>query len=258
MNHIALAAGIGFLVAAVAAWRGVWRGWTRTFITAHLPLPITIYPAFGLLMLTLPLHETRPFPGSSLLVGTALIFALLAAILALWNPVWFGPRWFRELKASSAPMEPDLTDPLTRSMFFASQPRRDARAPLKGFRSHPPLRRWRVSLVGDPSWGSLGMRRRIGGHLELHQSGLCFYMNGVEARAQQDLITFGIRREDITNVGVVPRRKGNGRWSREYLYPSLEIRTVGGNVHRFEAFFPRRIAQVISAELQLELEDTRS
>lgn len=98
-NLVAIVAGLIVLAASAAAWKGYWRGWTRTFITAHLPLPVTLLPVFGLLLIAFPLNDTN-VPGGRILAGIALVLVPFAVVLMLWNPGWWGPRWFREMKSS--------------------------------------------------------------------------------------------------------------------------------------------------------------
>jgi hypothetical protein len=225
---LAVAAGVAVLAASAAAWAGRWRGWTRTFITAHLPVPLTILPAFGLLLIAFGLHDAGPFPGSSALAGAALVTALVAAVLAVWNPPWFGPAWFRDLK-TSGPVDPDLSDPLTASTYALSRTDVDARGPVaERFGDGPPLHAWRVSLVDGGA--------RVGGHLELHRTGLAFYPNELEARMRQDPLAVVLESKDIAAVRVVSAR-------------AIEIEGPPGSVRRYEAFFPKRIAKEIEASV---------
>lgn len=229
MTYLALAVGVAAVAASAAAWAGRWRGWTRTFITAHLPVPVTILPAFGLLMIAVPLHDSGPFTGSSALVGAALVVALMAFVLALWNPVWFGPRWYRELKASGDPIEFDLSDPLTASAYAFARADVDERALVaETFGDAPPAAAWRVSLVdGDV---------KIGGHLELHRDAVAFYPNKTEARTREEPFALILSKREVAGV-------------RTTSAISLEIEERSGAVHRLTAFFPRRIAERIEADL---------
>lgn len=224
MSYVIVVVGVALLAASAAAWLGHWRRWTRTFITAHLPAPITILPALGALLVTFGLHDVSPFPGSSFLAGAALVGGLVAVVLALWDPPWFGPAWFREVKASG-PVEPDLSDPLTASTYAMSRGDVDPRAPVaRRFGDSKPLERWRVSLVDGSA--------KVGGHLELHQGGLAFYPNEMEARMREDAFSLMLEPAD---VGAVRSAGGT----------AFEIETRDGSVHRFEAFFPGRIVERI-------------
>jgi hypothetical protein len=227
---VALAAGVAIMAASVAAWRGLWRRWTRTFATAHVPIPITILPAFGAQLIALGLHDVGPFPGSSALVGAALTGGLVAFVLALWNPPWFGPRWFRDMKASGEPVDPDLSDPLTASTYALARTGVDARGPVaERFGDSEPIEKWRVSLVdGDV---------KVGGHLELHPAGIAFYPNDMEARMRDEPFAVTVERNDLAAV-----RAAGGT--------AFEVETTSGSVHRFEAFFPGRIVK--------RLEDARA
>lgn len=223
-----MAVGVVALAASTAAWLGTWRGWTRTFITAHLPAPLTILPAFGFLMVAFGLRDVRPFAGSSVVVGCALLAALAAAILALWNPPWLGPAWFREMKASGEPVTPDLSDPLTASTHAMSRSDVDARAPVvEKFGQGKALASWRVSLDDAGA--------KIGGHLELHPDGIAFYPNEMEARMRAEPFAVTVPRREVSEV----RRASRG----------FEVRTASGTVHRFEAFFPRRIVARLAESL---------
>lgn len=230
MNHLPVVAGIIALTASAAAWRGMWRGWTRTVVTAHLPVPLTILPALGTLLIALSIHEAGAFTGSAVLVGAALVAALLAPILAVWNPSWFGPAWYRELKASGKPIEPDLSDPLTAATDALTRSDVNGRTPVaKRFGESRPLARWRVSLLHHST--------KVGGYLELHPVGIAFYPNHLEARMRSQPFAIMLRIEEVSAV----------RAARRSVTPSLEIHTSDGTVHHFEAFFPRRIERRIQA-----------
>lgn len=83
--------GIGIL-----AWSGRWRGWVSA--PALPAAAISFIPGFGILLLAVGISRVSP-PA----VG-AVLFILSAPalpagfILSLWNPDWFGPRWYREHK----------------------------------------------------------------------------------------------------------------------------------------------------------------
>lgn len=192
-------------------------------MTAHVPIPITILPAFGALLLAFGAHDAGPFTGSRALVGAALAGALVAFVLAVWNPPWFGPQWFRAMKTSGEPIDPDRTDPLTASTYALARSDVDARAPVaERFGDSKALESWRVSLVDGEV--------KVGGHLELHPAGIAFYPNDMEARIRDDPVAVVVERHDLVAIRTAG---GTG----------FEVETGTGSVHRFEAFFPGRIVK---------------
>lgn len=127
-NYLAIASGVAFVAASAAAWLGRWTGWTRTFITAHLPVPVTLLPAFGFLLIALGLGELDTWAWSKYLSATALLILVMAVVLMLWNPAWWGPSWYRQLKSTGEEIEPDLRDPLTAATFAAAARGMDPKA----------------------------------------------------------------------------------------------------------------------------------
>lgn len=86
--------GVGLLVFAWICWSGRWKGWTKLPMTGNFPL--TFVPALGFSTLVVTLGGYLPKP-LFLALGSLVVPVLFAGlVLSLWEPRWFGPRWWRE------------------------------------------------------------------------------------------------------------------------------------------------------------------
>ncbi len=88
--------GVGLLVFAVACWTGRITWWTRSVMP---PWATVFTPALGLLLLGNALADVT----DSVAVGAVLYvpcFALfvLGFVVAIKEPRWSGPRWYREAR----------------------------------------------------------------------------------------------------------------------------------------------------------------
>lgn len=179
------------MAASAAAWSGAWKAWARRFITAQLPVPVTLLPAFGLLLIALGIDELNRFGWARGFSASAMLLVIPAVILMLWNPPWWGPSWYRKMKAQSERLDPDYRDPLTAATYAAvsSSPRATPREVLT---ADPPLVEWRASLLAAQSPGATrnsGPQRKVGGRLCLYPGvGLVFAPRPIEVRSRSQAI----------------------------------------------------------------------
>lgn len=249
-----IAAGAGLLAASAAAWSGIWKAWARRFITAHLPIPVTLLPAFGLLLIALGIDELNLFGWARALSASAMLLVLAAVVLMLWNPLWWGPLWYRQLKAQFENIEADLRDPLT-AASHAAVSSSSLETPREPFTSDPPLVTWRASLVAgekpdEPT--SPWRQRKVGGKLCLHpEAGLVFVPRPIEVRARSYPI---LRLRNTEIIGVAVGRGGKcSQGQRQvalFFPPRLCIRTHS-ETYVFEVFLPGRIANAIAEHLHV-------
>jgi hypothetical protein len=86
--------GTALLAVSWLCWTGRWRAWAHM---AVLPVVgITLLPGLGLCLL-LSGAGLAIGGGGRVLIGIGLLASLAGFVLAMWDPAWYGPRWFRDL-----------------------------------------------------------------------------------------------------------------------------------------------------------------
>jgi hypothetical protein len=168
----AIAVGALLLVVSWLCWTGRWRGWSRI---AVLPsMPITVAPGLGLCLLLAGIGGLAPEGVRGVFYAPALLAATAGIVLVLWEPAWWGPRWFRERDA-----EFDLSVPLNAAV--ASTVRTDpgaasSEAVVRARLGQEPLARWRAHLVSDEHSRPSAMQRIgvVRGHLMLYPEAIAF------------------------------------------------------------------------------------
>src|SRR4051812_11691743 len=96
--------GSALLGVAWMCWTGRWRRWASI---AMLPaMPISAVPGLGLCLLLAALAGPLPSPFSGALYGIGLLTGVAGMVIAMWDPDWFGPRWFRERDRGFDPSVP--------------------------------------------------------------------------------------------------------------------------------------------------------
>jgi hypothetical protein len=91
---------LGLLCLAVAwlCWTGRWRGWLRM---SPLPqVPLTLVPGLGACLLLVGIGQLLPDVARGVCFAAGIAAAVAGAVLVLWAPRWYGPRWFRERDAA--------------------------------------------------------------------------------------------------------------------------------------------------------------
>lgn len=255
-EYVSILIGVGLIEAGVLAWAGRWRRWSRQFITSHLPLPITLFPAFGFMLIAVGVAEVG-WPGlssSSPLIVISLLVLGLAVILALWNPAWWGPSWYRAEKSSGNQNEPDLTDPLTGVVHAAVADAGRSQAEVAGrFGDQQPLARWNATLISGTSEESrphaFASAQNVGGKLELYPSGLAFSAHGQEDRMREKPITVSVFRNELRGVRVAsPEEMESPGTGKVSILPHLIVEAVDAT-HAFKVFFARSKARTIERVL---------
>lgn len=86
--------GVGLLVFSWVCWSGRWTSWVKYPMAGNFPF--TIAPWVGCFCLVGGLGWSLPKP-LFIAVGSIVMPAFVAVlVLSIWQPRWFGPRWFRE------------------------------------------------------------------------------------------------------------------------------------------------------------------
>ncbi|HMJ95543.1 MAG TPA: hypothetical protein VK486_06805 [Thermoleophilaceae bacterium] len=171
MPAVAIVAGTALLVVSWLCWTGRWRAWSRI---AVLPsMPITLAPAVGLCLLLVGIGDLAEGARGAF-YAPALLAATAGIVLVLWDPDWWGPRWFRERDR-----EFDLSVPINAAV--AATVRSDpgaasSEAVVRARLGQEPLARWRAHLVSGEHSRPSAMQRIgvVRGHLMLYPEAIAF------------------------------------------------------------------------------------
>ena len=234
MDRVALiAAGVLCLAITWMCWTGRWRAWSRV---AMLPsLPITMLPGLGLILM---------LGGVGLLLGSVAMDVLLAlgflasvtgVVLGLWDPAWYGPRWFRERDRTFDPSVPVNAAIAASARTTPGEVSEAAAVARMGGRK--PEARWRAHLVSE-AYGRPSAMQRIGvvrGHLLLYAEALVFAADVREDRMRGSAVVEIVPAAAIVAVSRVPagsrpdgERAGPDLPSR--VMPRVRIDTLSGAV----------------------------
>ncbi len=168
----AIAVGIALLAISWMCWTGRWRAWSRI---AMLPsIPITLAPALGLCLLLIGVGDLVPAGARGAFYAPALLIATAGIVLALWDPDWWGPRWFRERNRDydlSVPLNAAIATTVRSDLGAAS-----SEALVRARLEQEPLARWRAHLVSDEHSRPSAMQRIgvVRGHLMLYPEAIAF------------------------------------------------------------------------------------
>lgn len=233
MDGVALI-GIGAVLLGLAwmCWTGRWRAWSRI---AMLPsVPITMLPGLGLCLLLAGAGSLLAGAAGGVLIGVGLLAAVAGFVLALWDPSWYGPRWFRERDRTydlSVPINAAVaasvrTDPGDAGSEAVARARAGDREPLA---------RWRAHLVSDEH-GRPSAMQRIGvvrGHLLVFPDALAFAADVREDRMRGAPVVEVIPAASIVAVRrVAPGTRPDGERAGPDLaarvMPRLRVDTTTG------------------------------
>jgi hypothetical protein len=244
---------VGALLLGVAwkCWTGRWKSWSRI---AMLPaMPISAAPGLGLCLLFAGLALLLPSPVSDVLLGLGIVASLAGLAIAIWNPRWYGPRWFRERSE-----EYDLSVPVNAAIAASVRTELSHRASEAVARSHmggrEPDATWRAHLVSD-EYGRPSAMQRVGlvrGHLLLYPDALVFAADAGEDRMRGSAVVELLRASDVVSAERVPSRtQADGKRRRApdlptLVRPCLRVNTTDG-AHIFETASPARRARELEA-----------
>jgi hypothetical protein len=249
---VAGAISIGLVLLAVSwmCWTGRWRAWSRL---ATLPaFPIALAPGLGLCFVLAGIGELLPSGPRGVLFALALLSAAAGIVIGVWDPDWYGPRWYRERDRSfdvSVPLNAAIAATAPMELGGAASGA-VARAAMGG---GEPLARWRAHLVSDVH-GRPSAMQRIGivrGHLLLYPDALVFAADaredGMRGRSVVEVLPAGsivaaLRVAAGTGPDGAQRRPARDLPSM--AMPRLRVETVDG-VHVFETMRASRRAREI-------------
>jgi hypothetical protein len=168
----AIAVGTCLLVVSWLCWSGRWRAWSRI---AVLPsMPITLAPGLGLCLLLAGIGGLAPEGVRGAFYAPALLAATAGIVLALWEPGWWGPRWFRQRDREfdlSVPINAAIASTVGTDSGAAS-----SEAVVRARLGQEPLARWRAHLVSDEHSRPSAMQRIgvVRGYLMLYPEAIAF------------------------------------------------------------------------------------
>jgi hypothetical protein len=176
----AIAVGIALLVATGLCWSGRWRAWARV---AALPaVPITLVPGIGLCLVLTGIGGLAGAGVRGAFYAPALLAATVGIVLALWDPDWWGPRWFRQRDREydlSVPINAAIASSVRNELGSAS-----SEAVVRARLGQEPVARWRAHLVTDDHERPSAMQRIgiVRGHLLLYPEAIAFAADAGEDR----------------------------------------------------------------------------
>jgi hypothetical protein len=234
LGAIPFLAGVGILVYVWWCWSGRSRRWaTRAFINQ---LVYAILPGLGLFLIAAAVKNVVGDPAGDLLVAVATAVGLLGFVALLFEPRWWGPRWYHDLQASNP--QPDLSDRLT-AVWVSSTAPAPFSSDLKAAQAfgETPVARWRGNYVYDPDdrhrTHGLAVPGAVAGHLNLYPGGLTFAANATEDSLRDRSTVVVVPADEVTGARVVPARAGADGVVRKglmwrSLYPRLVVDTRAG------------------------------
>lgn len=94
---IALAIGLGLLVGTWTCWTGRWRRWVESAGIFGRNTLIAGMPAIGILALSFGIGWLLPGAAQTAVIGVGFLVMIGGVVLHLWEPDWYGPKWFRRV-----------------------------------------------------------------------------------------------------------------------------------------------------------------
>jgi hypothetical protein len=250
-------AGAGILLYVWWCWSGRSRRWgTRVFMDLMV---LWCLPTMGVFLVAFAVKIVVSDPAGDLLVAVATAVGLLGFVALLFEPRWWGPRWYHDLQASNP--QPDLRDPLTAVSVSSTVPApfSSDRKAAHAFGETSALAWWRGNYVHDPDTRhrehGLAVPGAVGGHLTLYPGGLTFAASATEDSLRDQSTVVVVPGAEVTGAWVVPARAGadgvvRKGWMWRSLYPRLVVDTRAGPL-LFEVAGARAKAAKITATLGL-------
>jgi hypothetical protein len=196
--------GGALLGVAWVCWTGRWRGWAKI---AMLPaMPIAAVPGLGLCLLLAGLAGPAPSPLSGVLIGIGVLASLAGLVIAMWDPDWYGPRWFRERDRAFDPTVP-VNAAVAASVRPAPRESSEAVARAR-MRGEAPAERWRAHLVSDEHGRPSALQRSglVRGSLLLYPDALVFAADAREDEMRGSAVVEVLPASSVVAVEPVPSR----------------------------------------------------
>lgn len=196
---------VGALLLGIAwmCWTGRWRRWASI---AMLPMmPIAAAPGLGLCFVLAGLAGPLPSPLSGVFIGVGLLASVAGMVIALWDPDWYGPRWFRERDRTFDP-----TVPLNAAVAATVRPTpgESSEAVARARMGGEPSERWRAHLVSDEHGRQSALQRSglVRGSLLLYPDALVFAADPREDEMRGSAVVEVLPASSVVSVERVPSR----------------------------------------------------
>jgi hypothetical protein len=227
-------AGAGMLLYVWWCWSGRSRRWATQVFTNQMVY--ALLPGMGAILIAFGVRLLTDGPISDFLFAVAVAVSFLGFVALLFEPRWWGPRWYHDLRASNP--QPDLRDPAT-AVWISSTVPAPFSSRLKAAQAfgEAPVARWRGNYVYDPDTRhrehGLAVPGAVGGHLALYPGGLAFAASATEDSLRDRSTVVVVPAAEVTGARVVPARAGADGVVRKgvlwrSLYPRLVVDTRAG------------------------------
>jgi hypothetical protein len=237
LGVVPLLAGAGTLFHVWRCWSGRSRRWATQAFTNQLVY--AILPGLGAVLVAFGVVVLVGGPVGDLLMAVAVVICLLGVVALVFEPRWWGPGWYHELRRSDP--QPDLQDPLTALVTGATTPAAAFSSQAEAARAlgGAAVARWRGNYVHDPDARQrehgLGAPGAVGGHLLLYPGGLAFAASALEDRLRDRPTVVVVPAAEVITARVVPARAGADGVVRKgivgrSLYPRLVVDTRSGSL----------------------------
>jgi hypothetical protein len=212
IGHVAATlVGIGGLATAWLVWSGRWRSLGLSVIAANWAW--TSLPFMAMVLLS---YGLQPLVGNVLYAITFPI-AIACVVLLLWEPKWFGPRWWRELDREGEPMSLDAPDNAYLYAAMGADLGSDGSIPqAERMMAGATLEaRVRGTLVTDRFGRPSALQKPgvVEGEFRLYQRGIVFAATRMEDKMRRRPVVERLAGDRIRHVERLPRgtREGGGR-----------------------------------------------
>ncbi|MGI9097164.1 MAG: hypothetical protein ACR2H2_01495 [Solirubrobacteraceae bacterium] len=198
-------------VGAVTAWTGVWRSWARQFMFGAVgSMPITLLPSVALMTGPPGLSFLGATNADSTFVRLTFLVGVLFFVLFLWNPRWWGPRWYREVRAGleGGTIEADLSDPATALVVGAFRPPQDTSSDVVNQHiGGEPIETWPVTWIAGAETAekahAFERPGAVSGRLQLRREGIVFAASAMEDRIRGAATVLQIAAHELSGARAV-------------------------------------------------------
>jgi hypothetical protein len=241
------------MVAAATAWIGLWRSWARQFLFGAIgSSPITLLPSIALMAASAGLSFVGAAKAGSTFVSLTFLAGVAFLVLFVWNPRWWGPRWYREVRAGleGGTVKADLRDPITALMVGALRlPQETSGDVVSQHTSGEPLESWSAAWINGAETAkttrAFERSGAVDGRLELRTGTIVFAANKMEDRIRGAATVAVVSASELSGAWAVPpgcgpdgvRTSARGLTAvlARHIVPRLVIATNDG-VSLFETY----------------------
>jgi hypothetical protein len=201
---------------AVTAWTGIWRSWARRFLFGAIgSSPITLLPSVALMTASGGLSFIGAAATDSTLVRVTFLAGVLFLVLFVCNPRWWGPRWYRAVRAGleAGTLEADLRDPITALAVGAFRlPQETSGDVVTQQIGGDAVESWRLAWINgaETAQPTRAFERpgAVDGRLELRPGTIVFSASTMEDRIRGGATVFVVSAGELSGAWAVPPGSG--------------------------------------------------